>query len=250
MRMSMVHQHASRWSRPFASGLLCAASLAFVLALCLTPAGAAGQASRLPDPAVDAVAPKGRHLEKAVLAGGCFWGVQAVFQHVDGVANALSGYSGGARENAEYEAVSTGRTGHAEAVEVTFDPEKISYGRILQIFFSAAHDPTELNRQGPDHGPQYRSAIFVNGDEQRRIAESYIGQLTETGAFGRPIVTKVDALKEFYPAEAYHQNYATLHPDSPYIAINDRPKVVSLKRLFPDLYRAEPVLAPRPTAVN
>jgi peptide-methionine (S)-S-oxide reductase len=184
----------------------------------------------------------GAHQETAVLAGGCFWGVQGVFQHVNGVTKVVSGYSGGKPDTAQYETVSGGRTGHAESVQITFDPTRISYGRLLQIYFSVAHDPTELNRQGPDSGTQYRSAIFPANAEQTRVAQSYIAQLDKSHAFPAPIVTKTDPLTGFYPAEGYHQNYLTLHPDQPYIAANDIPKVENLKRLFPNLYRDEPVL--------
>jgi peptide-methionine (S)-S-oxide reductase len=215
----------------------------FGAALAWFAPAAAQQAKRIPAPVAAYSAPASAP-QTAVLAGGCFWGVQAVFQHVNGVKNVLSGYSGGPKESADYEKVSTGGTGHAESVEVTFDPKVISFGKILQIYFSVAHNPTELNRQGPDQGPQYRSAIFVNGDDQRRAAESYIAQLNASGAYGRPIVTEVSPLQGFYPAESYHQNYATLHPNNPYIAINDLPKVANLKQLYPDVYRAEPVLAP------
>jgi len=217
------------------------------LALALLGGAAAGAvaaetATLVPPPVVDEPAEARGGSETAVLAGGCFWGVQAVFQHVNGVTRAVSGYAGGTKETADYHTVSTGRTGHAESVEITFDPSIVSYGTILRIFFSVAHDPTQLDRQGPDVGPQYRSAIFVNDDEQRRVAESYIAQLGDAKAFSRPIVTKVDALTGFYPAEAYHQNYATLHPENPYIFFNDRPKVANLARLFPDRNRSEPVL--------
>lgn len=181
-------------------------------------------------------------LETAVLAGGCFWGVQAVFQHVKGVTQVLSGYSGGTKETARYEPVSVGATGHAESVEVTFDPSLISYGTILQIFFSVAHNPTEFNRQGPDVGPQYRSAIFANGAAQRRIAEAYVAQLDKAGAFARRIVTQIDDLSAFYPAEDYHQDYVAKHPNSPYVAYHDLPKLDSLKRLYPALYKNPPVL--------
>lgn len=202
---------------------------------------AAEPAVVIPSPAVDAAAPAGDALETAVLAGGCFWGMQAVYQHVDGVTQAVSGYAGGDKASAHYEIVSTGRTGHAESVEVTFDPKRISYGKILQIYFSVAHNPTELNRQGPDTGTQYRSEIFYGSPEQKRIADAYIAQLDAAHAFGRPIVTKVGALAAFYPAEDYHQDFAVLHPDYPYIIYNDLPKVDNLKRLFPALYRATPV---------
>src|SRR5271165_2590432 len=191
----------------------------------------------LPNPTVDEpLAVKGGQ-EAVVLAGGCFWGVQAVFQHVKGVISATSGYSGGASNTAEYEIVSTGKTGHAESVKVVYDPSKITYGQLLQVFFSVALNPTELNRQGPDEGTQYRSAIFYGNDEQKRIAEAYIAQLNQAKAFPRPIVTQVVAIKAFYPAEKYHQDYATLHPDNPYILHNDLPKVAHLQQQFPNLYQ-------------
>jgi peptide-methionine (S)-S-oxide reductase len=181
-------------------------------------------------------------VETAVLAGGCFWGVQGVFEHVKGVRRAVSGYAGGAADTANYETVSTGRTGHAESVEITYDPAQISYGRLLQIYFSVVHDPTELNFQGPDHGTQYRSAIFVKDDTQRKVAEAYIAQLGKAGVYSKPIVTRVEPLTGFYPAEKYHQDYLTLNPDQPYIAYNDIPKVRNLSRLFADRYRDTPVL--------
>jgi peptide-methionine (S)-S-oxide reductase len=191
----------------------------------------------LPTAAVDEPPAAKSGQETLVLAGGCFWGVQAVFQHVKGVVSATSGYSGGASNTAEYEIVSTGRTGHAESVKVVYDPSKITYGKLLQVFFSVALDPTELNRQGADEGTQYRSAIFYGNDEQKRIAEAYIAQLNQAKAFSRPIVTQVVALKAFYPAEKYHQDYATIHPDNPYIRYNDLPKVAHLQQEFPDLYQ-------------
>lgn len=181
-------------------------------------------------------------LETAVLAGGCFWGIQAVYQHVKGVSNAVSGYAGGAQQDAVYEAVSSGRSGHAESVQVTFDPRQVSYGKILQIYFSVAHDPTQLNRQGPDSGTQYRSEIFPQSDAQSKTAKDYIAQLDQAHAFKRPIVTKTDTMKTaFFPAEAYHQDYATKHPSQPYIALNDAPKVEHLKAIFPELWRDPPV---------
>lgn len=194
----------------------------------------------IPPPALDQK--PGRQLEKAVFAGGCFWGVQGVFQHVEGVTSAISGYAGGDRSTADYSAVSNGRSGHAESVEVTFDPAMISYGKLLQVFFSVAHDPTQLNRQGPDWGPQYRSAIFPRDPEQQKVAAAYIGQLDAAGLFRVKIVTTLEGPKPFYPAEDYHQDYMTLHPDQLYIVYNDLPKIESLKRLFPDLYREKPVL--------
>ena len=182
------------------------------------------------------------HEETAVFAGGCFWGVQGVFQHVRGVTNAVSGYSGGQHDTAQYEIVSGGETGHAESVQVTFDPTKVTYGQLLQVYFSVIQDPTQLNRQGPDSGTQYRSAVFPLNDTQRRVAQGYIAQLEKAHAFPAPIVTRTEPFKGFFPAESYHQNYLTLHPNSAYIAINDMPKIANLKRLFPNLYRDKPVL--------
>jgi peptide-methionine (S)-S-oxide reductase len=195
----------------------------------------------IPAPTLDEAAPPGGGLQTVVLAGGCFWGVQAVYQHTKGVTNAVSGYAGGQKETAHYEMVGTGRTGHAESVQVTFDPRQISYGKILQIYFSVAHNPTELNRQGPDSGTQYRSAIFYANGEQKRIAEAYIAQLGQAHVFNRPIETKLETLAGFYPAEDYHQDFAVLHPSYPYIVFNDLPKVDNLKRLFADVYRDTPV---------
>jgi peptide-methionine (S)-S-oxide reductase len=195
----------------------------------------------IPPPARDVPAPAA--LETAVLAGGCFWGVQAVYQHVKGVTGAVSGYAGGTKKDADYETVSSGRTGHAESVKVTFDPRQISYGKILQIYFSVAHDPTQLNRQGPDSGSQYRSEIFPQSEAQREVARAYIAQLDIARVFKRPIVTKATTLgAAFFPAEAYHQDYATIHPNQPYIAFNDAPKVENLKKMFPDVWRDKPVL--------
>lgn len=205
------------------------------------PGHSAERAAVIPPPALDASAAT-EPSETAVLAGGCFWGVQAVFQHVKGVTQAVSGYAGGRKDTAEYEVVSSGRTGHAESVEIKFDPRQISYGRILQIYFSVAHNPTELNRQGPDEGTQYRSAIFYANSEQQKVAQAYIAQLDKSGVFKHPLVTQVSELKGFFPAEAYHQDYATLNPSNPYIYYNDRPKVENLKQVFPDLYRDKPVL--------
>ena len=179
---------------------------------------------------------------RAVFAGGCFWGVQAVFQHTMGVTSAVSGYAGGTPATPSYEQVSSGATGHAESVEITFDPKQISYGLLLQIYFSVAHDPTQLNRQGPDGGTQYRSEIFATSDTQQRAAEAYIAELDKARVFPRHIVTKVERLKAFYPAEPYHQDYATLHPDSPYIAHYDLPKIANLKKLYPEFYREQAVL--------
>jgi peptide-methionine (S)-S-oxide reductase len=203
---------------------------------------AAQEGLSLPLPAVDEQPGQDASSEVVVLAGGCFWGVQGVFQHVQGVTSAVSGYAGGDKSAAVYETVSTGTTGHAESVRVTFDPGKISLGRILQIYFSVAHDPTELNRQGPDVGTQYRSAIFPADAEQARIAKAYITQLNQTHLFSAAIVTKIESGRTFYPAEDYHQDFLTLHPRYPYIVYNDLPKIENLKMLFPDLYRDEPIL--------
>jgi peptide-methionine (S)-S-oxide reductase len=196
----------------------------------------------IPAPVIDSPKSTGP-AQTAVLSGGCFWGVQGVFEHVRGVQRAVSGYSGGSKQTADYGTVSSGTTGHAESVMITFDPALISYGQILQIAFSVVHDPTELNRQGPDVGTQYRSAIFYADPEQRRIAESYIAQLNQAHAFPRPIVTQVAPLTGFYPAEGYHQDYLVNHPSAPYIAFNDLPKVDDFKREFPALYSAQPALA-------
>jgi len=202
---------------------------------------AAEKAVKLPSPAFDTpVASQGS--QTAVFAGGCFWGVQAVFQHTKGVLNAVSGYAGGKKETANYEAVGSGATGHAESVQVTYDPKQVSYGKLLQIYFSVAHDPTQLNRQGPDRGTQYRSAIFFASDGQKQVAERYIAQLEAARAFPGKIVTQVAPLAAFYPAEAYHQDYATLHPESPYIATFDLPKIANLKSVMPEVYRDAPVL--------
>jgi peptide-methionine (S)-S-oxide reductase len=194
----------------------------------------------VPTPAVDERVPG--HTETAVLAGGCFWGVQAVFQHVKGVSNAVSGYTGGSAGTARYDEVGTGSTGHAESVQVTFDPTVVTYGTLLRIYFSVAHDPTQLNFQGPDHGTQYRSTIFPMSSEQARVARAYIKQLDGSGVFANPVVTTVEPSRTFYPAEGYHQNYLVEHPNQPYIVINDRPKVAALKQLYPALYRTKPVL--------
>jgi peptide-methionine (S)-S-oxide reductase len=180
--------------------------------------------------------------QKVVVAGGCFWGIQAVFQHVKGVTSAVSGYAGGSAAQANYSAVSTGRTGHAEAVEIVFDPKVVSYGQILQVFFSVAHDPTELDRQGPDVGPQYRSEIFTQDEAQAALAKSYIAQLNKAALYRQKIVTKIEPLNGFSAAEPYHQDYLFHHPNQPYIVYNDLPKIENLKRLFPDLYRAAPKL--------
>ena len=203
----------------------------------VTPGNAkANPAAAIPAPEYDAPRASASGKQTAVLSGGCFWGVQAVFLHVKGVISATSGYSGGSAKTADYETVSPGDTRHAESVQIAYDPSQITYGELLQVFFSVAHDPTQLNRQGPDESTQYRSSIFYNGKEQKRIAEAYIAQLGKAKVFRHPIVTKMVPLEAFYPAEAYHQNYAALHPSQPYIVFNDAPKVEHLKKQFPQLY--------------
>ena len=227
------------------SAVLVAAALAF-----LPFAANAESTVMIPPPAAETAA-QGAGLETAVLAGGCFWGIQAVYQHVKGVTNAVSGYAGGTQKDAVYETVSSGRTGHAESVKVTFDPRQVSYGKILQIYFSVAHDPTQLNRQGPDSGPQYRSEIFPQNEAQQKAAKDYIAQLDKARAFKRPIVTKTDSMKTaFFPAEAYHQDYAIHHPYQPYIVINDAPKVENLKKHFPDVWRDQPVTVAEAAKTN
>ena len=215
-------------------------ALAIVAALPLMKAHSES-AVKIDTPKLDAAPAEG--LQTAVIAGGCFWGIQAVYQHTNGVTKAVSGYAGGDKKDADYQRVSSARTGHAEAVQITYDPRVISYGKILQIFFSVAHDPTQLNRQGPDSGPQYRTEIFPQDPEQATIAKAYVAQLDTAKVFPKPIVTKTATMKAaFYPAEAYHQDYATLHPNNPYIVFNDAPKVENLKRMFPDAFRDKPVL--------
>jgi peptide-methionine (S)-S-oxide reductase len=199
------------------------------------------RATVVPAPAHDEAAASS-HSETAVFAGGCFWGVQGVFQHVRGVKEVMSGYTGGLADTAQYDRVSEGDTGHAESVRITYDPSQVTYGRLLQIFFSVAHNPTELNYQGPDHGTQYRSAVFPTSAAQRDVVNAYISQLDTANVFKNKIVTKVEDYKGFYPAEAYHQNYLTEHPESPYIAINDLPKVADLKQMYPNIYRKDAVL--------
>jgi peptide-methionine (S)-S-oxide reductase len=199
--------------------------------------GRANAKAPFPKPAVDAPVASSKAEETAVLSGGCFWGVQAVFQHLKGVVSATSGYSGGAANTAHYEEVSTGSTGHAESVKIVFDPSQISYGQILMIFFSVGHNPTELNRQGPDYGTQYRSSIFYSNDQQKKIAEAYIAQLDAAKVYSQPIVTQVVPLQGFYAAEGYHQDYLKHHSYEPYIMMNDLPKLANLKKEFPDLYR-------------
>jgi peptide-methionine (S)-S-oxide reductase len=200
---------------------------------------ASSAAVKLPNPTADDPLSKTKGAQTVVLAGGCFWGIQAVFEHVKGVSSATAGYSGGSADTAHYEIVSSGTTGHAESVRIVYDPSQISFGQILKVFFSVAHDPTELNRQGPDEGTQYRSVIFYSNDEQRRIAQAYIDQLNRAKVFSQPIVTQLAALQGFYPAEAYHQDYAEHHPNEPYIAMNDLPKLDHLKQMLPELFVAK-----------
>jgi peptide-methionine (S)-S-oxide reductase len=239
----MRRNHFSRRS-------LCAAVIGAlaITAFVAAPLRAAEDAVVIPAPAIDAQASDG--LQTAVVAGGCFWGVQGVFQHTAGVVNAVSGYSGGGKATADYQMVSTGTTGHAESVQIKYDPKKISYGKILQIFFSVAHDPTQLNRQGPDSGTQYRSAIFTTSDEQKKVADAYIAQLNAAKVYRKPIVTKVGPLEGFYAAEAYHQDYLTLHPSQPYIAYNDLPKIENLKKIFADNYIEKPTLVSSAKVTN
>ena len=211
-----------------------------VLSIALAACGIAGAADRTydaPAPAVDLPIAQAKGPQTLVLAGGCFWGVDAVFKHVKGVTSVTSGYSGGEKSTADYETVSTGRTGHAEAVSIVFDPSQVTVGQLLRVFFSVAMDPTTLNYQGPDHGTQYRSAIFYQGNDQKRVAEAYVAQLSAAKIYAGPIVTQLTPLTAFYPAEAYHQNYLKLHPMQPYIVINDKPKVEALKAKFPAMYR-------------
>lgn len=233
MTLLSLLKPAARRPLPF----LAAASMVGILAAMPAPAQ---EGIAIPAPAADQAA--GEATATAVFAGGCFWGVQGVFQHVEGVENAVSGYAGGAAEDAQYRLVGHGDTGHAEAVKITYDPARISYGRLMQIFFAAAHDPTQLNRQGPDWGPQYRTAIFPQNEEQARLARAYIAQLDAAKVYDQPIVTTIEPGHSFYPAEDYHQDYLTLNPDQPYIVYNGLPKIENLKRLFPELYRDDPVL--------
>ncbi|MER9002106.1 MULTISPECIES: peptide-methionine (S)-S-oxide reductase MsrA [unclassified Mesorhizobium] len=224
----------------FKSALAALIVAAAAAAFWQSPARSAEDAVVIPPPAVDEKAASGS--AKAIFAGGCFWGVQGVFQHVKGVTKAVSGYTGGAKDDAVYETVGSGRTGHAESVEITYDPSKVTYGQLLQVYFSVAHNPTQLNFQGPDSGTQYRSTIFAENGEQQKIAQSYIAQLDQAKVFAKPIVTTLETGKTFYPAEEYHQDFLTLNPTYPYIVYNDLPKVANLKSLFPGLYSEKPVL--------
>jgi peptide-methionine (S)-S-oxide reductase len=207
-----------------------------VLAGTLACRAGSGASAAVPSPVVDEAKAESKGKETAVVAGGCFWGIQAVFQHVKGVHSATAGYSGGTVKNPDYEMVSSGETGHAESVQIVYDPSQVTYGELLRVFFSVALDPTELNRQGPDRGTQYRSVIFYSNDEQKHIAEAYIAQLDQAKVYPRKIVTQVVPLQAFYDAEDYHQNYATIHPSDPYIVFNDAPKVANLRKEFPELY--------------
>lgn len=228
--------------------LFATAAIGMVTALLRSQASPAETAVPAPVPAIDAPLAKATSNATAILSGGCFWGMQGVFQHVKGVTSAISGYTGGTAASAHYDEVSSGTTGQAESLKITFDPSVISFGTLLRIYVSVAADPTELDYQGPDHGSQYRSVIWVENATQRRIAEAYIRQLTAAHAFPAPIVTRIAPAKPFYPAEDYHQNFVTLHPDDPYIAMYDAPKVEALARLFPTLYRAQPELVRLSTA--
>jgi peptide-methionine (S)-S-oxide reductase len=223
----------------FAYGVLLVAVLLVPAAVICSSGRADTPGAAVPEAAVDEALATSPGEQSVFLAGGCFWGVQIVFQHMKGVKQAISGYAGGSEASAHYDLVSTGSTGHAEAVKVTYDPSKITLGKLLRVFFAVVHDPTELNRQGPDDGSQYRSAIFYSSPEQKHIAESYVGQLGRTGLYRRPIVTQIAPLKAFYPAEDYHQNYATNHPTQPYIAYNDLPKLAHFREQFPELYVAK-----------
>lgn len=234
----MSRQYIDVSANPLRRYALLALALAAALIVSLE-APADAPAVTLPAPTVDSPKQSG-HPQTAVFAGGCFWGMQAVFEHVRGVREVLAGYAGGSRHTADYQDVETGSTGHAESIQVTFDPEQLSYGQLLQIYFSVAHDPTELNRQGPDSGTQYRSVIFYADDTQRHIAESYIAQLTQGHAFRRPIVTALEPLKGFYRAETYHQDYYLKNPGAPYIVFNDLPKIRALQTVFPAEYRGSP----------
>jgi peptide-methionine (S)-S-oxide reductase len=223
-------------------GIMSRASVRVVAMMLTVLAGAVacragnGASAAVPVPLANEVKATAPGKETAVVAGGCFWGIQAVFQHVKGVVSATSGYSGGTVKNPDYGAVSSGETGHAESVQIVYDPSQVTYGELLRVFFSVALDPTEVNRQGPDEGTQYRSVIFFGNDEQKHIAEAYIAQLNQAKVFSKAIATQVVPLKAFYPAEGYHQNYATVHPNDPYIVYNDAPKVANLRKEFPNLY--------------
>ena len=249
----MVSTRVEKLVTPLRAALLTSVLLVAVGAGIALRGWAAEGARLVPAPLLDEQVPAGAPAETsetAVLAGGCFWGVKGVFQHVAGVTNAVSGYAGGDQKSAHYRIVGLGTTGHAESVRITFDPRKISYGRILQIYFSVAHDPTQLNRQGPDVGTQYRSAIFPTSPEQARIAEAYIKQLNKAHVYSAAIVTKIELGQNFYAAEDYHQDYLTFHSTQPYIVYNDLPKIEALRELFPAIYHAQPVLVANTRSSN
>ena len=227
-----MHRYLLRFS-----SLLILSSMIPAMGACSANRVSAGPRGPIPNPAVDAALATARGEQTAVLAGGCFWGVEAVFEHVKGVTRVESGYAGGSANTAEYETVSSGRTGHAESVQITYDPSQITYGQLLKVFFAVAHDPTELNRQGPDIGTQYRSAIFYANEEQKRIAEKYIAQLNDAKVFPSRIATQVDSLKSFFAAESYHQDYLAKNPNDPYIVYNDLPKLENLRKQLPELYK-------------
>jgi peptide-methionine (S)-S-oxide reductase len=238
---------------PLAASTLPAIALLSFVAACAPAAGSASDSLRaVPAPQQDAALATQPRMQTAVLAGGCFWGLQWVFEHVPGVINVTSGYSGGAAASAHYERVSEGGTGHAESVQIDYDPSKVTFGQLLRVYFTAATNPTELNRQGPDTGTQYRGVIFYTNPEQQKIAQAYVAQLSAAHVYSAPIVTQVVPFKAFYRAEDYHQDFARLHPNAPYIAYNDAPKVVALQRLLPQLYRAQPSIwhDPEPAVVT
>lgn len=240
MNTHSIASAASRTGRALFRGLAAAALIATAAGAWLASSNAAERAVTVPPPAFDP--PVAATSQTAVFAGGCFWGVQGVFQHVRGVSQAVSGYAGGEASTAQYSTVETGTTGHAESVRITYDPSQVKFGQLLHIFFAVVHDPTELNRQGPDVGNQYRSAIFPQSDAQQKIADAYVAQLNQAKVFDAPVVTRTDRDSGFFPAEDYHQDYLNSNPTAPYIAINDMPKLDGLKQLFPDLYREQPVL--------
>ena len=230
------------------STIAVAAASLLALVWYIAPSIAAEDAVIIPPPTADAAPADGP--KTFVLAGGCFWGVQGVYQHTKGVTKAVSGYAGGKASTAKYEMVGTGTTGHAEAVQITYDPKQVSLGKLLQIYFSVAHDPTQLNRQGPDSGTQYRSTVFTSDPAERKVVEAYIAQLDAAKVYPKKIATTLEPLQGFYPAEDYHQDYLTLHPNQPYIAFNDLPKIENLKKIFPDTYRDKPVLVRDARASN
>ena len=240
MESAPKSEKGARWATGLKAAAFAVALPLLGVGLWNSAVGAAEEAVVIPAPSTDL--PAAGTTATAVFAGGCFWGVQGVFQHVVGVTEAISGYAGGSADSASYQVVGSGRTGHAEAVKVTYDPSVVSYGKLLQVFFSVAHNPTQLNFQGPDHGTQYRSTLFVENDAQKKVAEDYIAQLDKAGVYSAPIVTTIEPMEAFYTAEDYHQDFLTLNPTYPYIVYNDLPKIVDLKTIFPDLYKEDPVL--------